>query len=139
MYHDCMRVAAVVAGWGAFGALILRAVSFVDGMKRLARWRMEEFRARYGERGAFVLRAYSETDPFGIYDAVAHPDAYLDCADWFLEAWDLPAAHARMGVHGRVFVIVEESFFGCGYDACVYRPRVGDVADKIWWRGMLSA
>ncbi|GEM_PF-6427983 len=137
-YTERQRIAKAVAGWGAFGALVLRVVGFVERMKRPTEWQPEQwFRDQYGELGDIVFKAYSTADPFGIndYNAEVASRDYLACAERFMELWMSPVLYARVGGHGRIGMIVREGFDCLGLDERVFAAHVGRIADKIWWNG----
>lgn len=137
-YTDKKRIAAVVAGWGALGVFITRVTNFVDWMKRPeALTRLRDFLRRHGVCGVAVLAAYTDVNPFGVALGTDTSDAYVDYAEQFMNLWESPT-HARIGGHGRVCVLVYESFAAFGHDEHVYIHHVGDIANKIWWQRAFS-
>lgn len=135
---DLGRVAKAVAGWGALGVLITRAANFVDQVKRFElRCRTDEFVMRHGARGAAVLAAYNDANPFGVALGMDTRDAYVNYAEQFMELWESPA-HKWVGGHGRVYLLVYKSFAPFGHDERAYLPYVSRIADKIWWQREFS-
>lgn len=136
---DKKRIAAAVAGWGVLGTFVVRAANFVDRMKRPeALVRVRDLLRRHGVRGAAVLAAFTDVNPFGITLGTDTGDAYVDYVEEFVELWE-SQAHARIGGHGRVCVLVYESFAAFGHDERAYIHHVGDIANKIWWQRAFSA
>lgn len=63
--HWQERLVGTVARWGAFGTLIIRAVYSADQMKRpQAFMHVQHFLAQHNVRGAAVLAAYSDVNPY---------------------------------------------------------------------------
>lgn len=129
---DRERVATALEGWGAFGVLLLRLFDFVEYMRRPELRHVEDFHERYGKLGRVVLDVYSSADPFGVYDAEKTPGAYLFHAGRFMELWE--SAYPGVGGHGRIGMIVCDSFADGYRREEEYLPCVGEIMNKIWWR-----
>jgi len=132
-YTDRERIARVLAGWGVLGVFVMRAVDFVERMKRPEpRQLVQDFKERYGDLGGVVLQAYNTVDPLGIYNAEAYPDAHLFYAEEFMSAWESPAVYRGVAGAMRIDLVVRDTFASDNLVALECGGMVDAIGRMIW-------